>query len=103
MRRNAGGFWVYILRCADGPYYTGHTGDLEKRIVQHQASEIEGYPSTRLPGALVFSPEFPSRAEALACERQIKGWSRKKKEALIRGDWDEVVRLAHQKKDVSVV
>jgi predicted GIY-YIG superfamily endonuclease len=61
-------------------------------------SEIEGYTSTRLPIALVFSTEFPSRVEALACERQIKGWSRKKKEALIRGDWGEVVRLANQKK-----
>ena len=97
------GFWVYILRCADGSYYTGHTDDLEKRIVQHQASEIEGYTSTRLPVALVFSTEFPSRVEALACERQIKGWSRKKKEALIRGDWNEIVYLSRRKKTAGIV
>jgi len=91
------GFWVYILRCADNAYYTGHTDNLEKRIGEHQAGEVEGYTSTRLPVALVFSQEFPSREEAKACERQIKGWSRRKKEALMRGDWDEVSRLAQKK------
>ncbi len=90
-------FWVYIVRCVDGSYYTGHTDNLGKRIVQHQSGEIEGYTSSRLPVKLVFTEEFPSRAEALTCELQIKGWSRKKKEALIRRDWDEVVRLARQK------
>jgi predicted GIY-YIG superfamily endonuclease len=90
-------FWVYIVRCADGSYYTGHTDDLEKRIAQHQSGEIEGYTSSRLPVKLVFTEEFPSRAEALACELRIKGWNRKKKEALIRQDWDEIVRLARQK------
>jgi predicted GIY-YIG superfamily endonuclease len=88
-------FWVYILRCADGSYYTGHTDNLEKRIAEHQAGEIEGYTSTRLPVKLVFSQEFSSREEVLTCERQIKGWNRKKQEALMRGDWAEVSRLAH--------
>ncbi|HSG32860.1 MAG TPA: GIY-YIG nuclease family protein [Thermodesulfobacteriota bacterium] len=90
-------FWVYILRCADNAYYTGHTDNLEKRIGEHQVGEVKGYTSTRLPVALVFSQEFPSREEAKACERQIKGWSQKKKEALIRGDWAEVSRLAKKK------
>ena len=76
------------------PYYAGHTDDLEKRIVEHQTGEIEGYTSTRLPVTLVFADEFPAREEALARERQIKGWSRKKKEAMMRGDWAEVSRLA---------
>jgi len=89
-------FWVYILRCADGSYYTGHTDNLEKRIAEHQAGEIEGYTSTKLPVTLVFSQEFPSREEALVCERQIKGWSRKKKEALMQGNWAELSRLAHR-------
>ena len=89
-------FWVYILRCADNSYYTGHTDNLEQRLAKHQAGEIEGYTSTRLPVRLLFSEEFPTREEALACERQIKGWSRRKKEALMRGDWAEVSRLAHQ-------
>ena len=84
----------HILRCADDSYYTGHTDNLEKRILRHQIGEIEGYTFTRLPVTSVFADEFPAREEALARERQIKGWSRKKKEAMIRGDWAEVSRLA---------
>jgi putative endonuclease len=87
-------FWVYILRCADNSYYTGHTDDLEKRIAEHQSGAIEGYTSTRLPVQLVFSEQFTTHEEALACEQQIKGWSRKKKEALMRADWQELTRLA---------
>jgi predicted GIY-YIG superfamily endonuclease len=87
-------FWVYILRCADGSYYTGHTDDLELRIAKHQAGEIVGYTQTRLPVVLVFSEECSSRNDAFVRERQLKGWSRKKKEALIRGDWSEISRLA---------
>jgi len=89
-------FWVYILRCADRSYYTGHTDNLEERIAKHQMGEIEGYTSTRRPVKLLFSEEFSTRAEALAVERQIKGWTRRKKEALIRGDWSEVSRLAQR-------
>jgi len=87
-------FWVYMLLCSDGSYYTGHTDNLEKRIAEHQAGEIPGYTSTRLPVDLVFKQDFPTRVEALAAEQQIKGWSRKKKEAMIRGDLKEVQRLA---------
>lgn len=94
-------FWVYILRCADNSYYTGHTDDLEKRIGEHERDEVKGYTFTMLPVALVFSEEFPSREEAKASERQIKGWSRRKKEALMRGDWAEVSRLAQSKKHPS--
>jgi predicted GIY-YIG superfamily endonuclease len=89
-------FWVYILRCADNSYYTGHTENLEKRMAQHQAGEIVGYTATRLPVTLVFSEEFTTREEALTRERQVKGWSRRKKEALMRGDWAEVARLARK-------
>lgn len=91
-------FWVYILRCVDNSYYTGHTDNLDKRIVEHETGEIEGYTSTRLPVTLVFADEFPTREEALAGERRIKGWSRKKKEAMMRGDWAEVSRLACKKR-----
>jgi putative endonuclease len=87
-------FWVYILKCADGSYYTGHTDNLEKRIGEHRSGAFGGYTSTRLPVELVFSQDFSSREEALTSEQQIKGWSRKKKEALMRGDWNEVSRLA---------
>ena len=71
-------FWVYILKCADGSYYTGHTDNLEKRVGEHRSGALGGYTSTRLPVELVFSQDFSSREEALTSERQIKGWSRKK-------------------------
>ncbi len=88
------GFWVYILQCADKSYYTGHTDNIEKRIGEHQAGSYKCYTSTRLPVTLVYADEFPTREEALNHERQLKGWSRKKKEALMRGDWKEISRLA---------
>ena len=87
-------FWVYILRCADYSYYTGHTDNLEQRIGEHNNGLCDGYASGRLPVELVFSQERTTREAALAAEQQIKGWSRKKKEAMMRGDWAEVSRLA---------
>ena len=90
-------FWVYILHCADGSYYTGHTDDLERRMAQYQAGECSGYTASRLPVKCLWSQETVTREEALAAERQIKGWSRKKKEAMMCGDWAEVSRLAQSK------
>ena len=90
-------FWVYILRCADDSYYTGHTDNLEKRIDQYYAGECGGYTATRRPVVLAWSQECATREEALSAEMQIKGWSRKKKEAMMRGDWTEVSRLANSK------
>lgn len=90
-------FWVYILRCNDGSYYTGHTDNLEHRIAQHQSGECGGYTAAHLPVELIWSQECFTREEALSAERQIKGWSRKKKEAMMRGDWAEVSRLAKSK------
>lgn len=90
-------FWVYILRCNDNSYYTGHTDNLDNRIGQHQSGRGSGYTSTRLPVELVWSQECTTREEALTAEVQIKGWSRKKKEAMMRGDWADVSHLA--KKD----
>ncbi len=90
-------FWVYILRCADGSYYTGHTDNLEQRIGQHQEGMSDGYTASRRPVELLWSQEIATREEALSAERQIKGWSRKKKEAMMRGDWLEVSRLARSK------
>ncbi|HSI21893.1 MAG TPA: GIY-YIG nuclease family protein [Methylophilaceae bacterium] len=87
-------FWVYILRCADGSYYTGHTDNLDQRISQHASGACGGYTAQRLPVSLVFSQECVTREEALGAEQQIKGWSRAKKEAMMRGDWQEVSRLA---------
>ncbi len=83
-------FYTYILLCADGKYYTGHTDDLEKRIGQHQSGLIKGFTSSRLPVTLLWAQDFSTRYEALDAELKIKGWSQAKKEALIRGDWGAV-------------
>jgi putative endonuclease len=87
-------FWVYILHCVDDSYYTGHTDNLEKRIGEHQNGSYPGYTSNQLPVKLVWSQECATREEALTAEIQIKRWSRKKKEAMIRGDWKSVSLLA---------
>ncbi|WP_311269857.1 TrmJ/YjtD family RNA methyltransferase [Sphingobium sp. WCS2017Hpa-17] len=94
-------FWIYILRCSDGTYYTGHTDDLERRIAQHQMGELPGYTHDRRPVELVFSETFTDRIDALERERQVKDWSRKKKEALIRGDWNAVSDAARSRPRVS--
>ena len=91
-------FFAYILRCADGSYYVGHTDDLELRLRQHRDGTLGGYTSTRLPVELVWSADFYGRDEALEAERKIKGWSRAKKEALIRGDWSAIERLARRRR-----
>ena len=89
--------WLYILRCADGSYYTGSTNNLPLRLAQHQAGEGCDYTRHRQPVELVFSEEFPSEHQAFLRERQVKGWSRAKKEALLRGDWEALVRLSKSK------
>ena len=83
-------FWVYILRCADESYYVGHTENLELRVAQHQSGDLGGYTKTRRPVQLVCSESFGTREDAFAAERQIKGWSRQKKAALIAGDWERL-------------
>jgi propionyl-CoA carboxylase alpha chain len=83
-----------MLRCADDSYYVGQTDDLASRVAAHQSGLIEGYTQKRRPVTLAWSQEFAERDEAFRAERQIKGWSRAKKEALIRGDWDAIHLLA---------
>ncbi len=83
-------FWAYVVRCADDSYYTGHTDNLEHRIGQHNLGEISGYTQTRRPVELMWCQDFGSRQEALAAEFQVKGWSRRKKEALAREDWADL-------------
>ena len=87
-------FYVYMLRCSDGSYYVGHTDDLQKRIDQHIDGTLGGYTATRRPIRVVFTCDFSTREQALERERQLKGWIRAKKEALIRGNWDKLRRLA---------
>jgi len=85
-------FWIYILRCADGCYYTGHTDDLDRRVDEHQTGGFCDFTSRRLPVRLVWSESFGSREEALTAELVVKKWSRAKKEALMKGDW---ITLSH--------
>ena len=87
--------FVYILRCADRSYYVGITrGALETRVSQHNVGTFGGYTATRRPVVLVWQQEFQFLTDAIAAERRIKGWSRAKKEALIRGDFELLHALA---------
>ncbi|MBP9211715.1 MAG: GIY-YIG nuclease family protein [Bacteroidetes bacterium] len=90
-------YWVYILLCSDGSYYTGMTSDLENRMIEHYHGRYPGYTSTRRPVTLVFSEEFSDASLAAAFERQVKGWSRAKKESLIRRDMSMLHILAECK------
>ena len=84
-----------MLRCADGSYYVGSARlGLERRLSEHNSGTYGGYTSKRLPVELVWSEHFLDIADAIAVERQIKGWSRAKKEALIRGDFESLRILA---------
>jgi predicted GIY-YIG superfamily endonuclease len=87
-------FYAYLLRCSDGSYYAGHTEDIDYRLAQHQQGTPGGYTARRRPVLLVWTDSFPSRDEAFAAERRIKGWSRAKKEAPIAGDWALISQLA---------
>jgi len=87
-------FYVYILICSDGSYYTGHTDQIEARLAAHQAGQFSGYTSKLRPVELAFVEELSSRDEAFRRERQIKGWSRAKKLALMAQDWERLVRLS---------
>ena len=90
--------FVYILRCADGSFYCGTTRkSLEARVDEHNAGALAGYTATRRPVELVWHEAFQRAADAIAMERRIKGWSRRKKIALIEGDWDGLKRAARKR------
>lgn len=80
-------YFVYILKCSDGGYYTGHTNNLERRLAEHNSGNYDSYTKSRRPLRLVYSTELNERKQAFYLERKIKSWSRKKKEALIKGDF----------------
>jgi predicted GIY-YIG superfamily endonuclease len=86
-----------MLKCSDDSYYVGLTNNLEQRIAEHNNKQASYFTATRLPVEVVFSQDFSTKDEALIIERQIKGWSRKKKEALINKDWKKITSLS--KKD----
>jgi putative endonuclease len=93
------GAFVYMLRCADRSFYVGSAAgdDLTKRIAEHQSGYYHGYTSTRRPVTLVWSEPFLRITDAIAVERKIKGWSRAKKEALIKSDWSAIQQLSKRR------
>jgi putative endonuclease len=91
-----GGF-VYMLKCSDDTLYIGCANELERRIAEHQTGAFPGYTLARRPVALVWSEYFDRITDAIAAERKLKGWSRAKKEALIRGDWAGIRQLSRRR------
>ena len=88
-------YFVYIIECKDGSYYTGVTNDLGKRLSEHNNGAIPTcYTFKRKPVVLKYAEQFQDIQQAIAREKQFKGWSSKKKEALFREDWKEVIRLS---------
>jgi predicted GIY-YIG superfamily endonuclease len=88
-------FYVYILRCADNSYHVGLTRqDLDSRVYEHASGPYRSYTFTRRPVKLVWSEQFGRLNDAIVCERQLKGWRRAKKEALIRGELSALPKLA---------
>jgi putative endonuclease len=88
---------LYILRCADGSCYVGSARNgLEARLAEHNSGRFNGYTAKRLPVTLVFAQHFETITDAIAAERQVKGWSRAKKQALISGNWQQIELLAHR-------
>jgi len=93
-------YFLYILECSDNSYYVGVTNDLEIRIGQHNNGEnTSSFTFTRRPVVLKYYKRFDQIEHAIEFEKQVKGWSRKKKEALFSEDWDEIVRLSNFKKE----
>ena len=86
--------YMYILKCSDGSYYTGSNVDLERRLSQHQNGEGANYTKKRLPVELVYFEEYSSIADAFYREKQVQGWSKKKKEALMNGEYEDLKHLA---------
>jgi predicted GIY-YIG superfamily endonuclease len=90
-------FTLYVLECADGSFYIGHTDNLGQRLTQHDEGKGCLYTSTRRPLKLLHTEGFETRYEALTVERKLKGWSRAKKLAYMAGNWKAVSNLAKGK------
>ena len=85
---------MYILKCADGSYYTGSTIDLDSRVIEHQNGEGANHTKKRLPVELVYFEEYDRVVDAFDREKQVQGWSMEKKEALINGHYNKLPDLA---------
>lgn len=92
--------YTYILECSDGSYYTGSTKDIERRLLQHKNEIGSNHTKKRLPVKLVYLEEFLRIEEAFYREKQIQGWSRKKKEALIHREYNKLIDLSKAYRDI---
>lgn len=91
-------YYVYIVKCSDNSYYTGITNDIDRRINEHNDGiKPDSYTYTRRPVELVFNYEFNDVEQAILFEKQVKGWSRKKKEAIINDNWELLPQLSFNK------
>ena len=86
--------YTYILECSNGQYYVGSTTDLERRLQEHQAGLGSNFTKKHLPVKLVYYEEYQTVEQAFCRERQLHGWTRAKKEALIRGDIEKLKQLS---------
>ena len=92
-------YYIYILHCADNSYYTGSTADLSSRLTEHQeGSNPRAYTYKRRPVKLAWATEVETKREARLLEHQIKGWNRKKKEALIQNNFDEIHNIVRDER-----
>jgi len=93
-------YHVYILLCSDGMYYTGVTNNLDVRLVQHEEGhDPKAFTYKRRPVKLVFNEMFSDINQAIAFEKQVKGWRREKKEAIINGEWERLLELSKTRKE----
>ncbi len=89
--------WTYLLICSDGSYYVGSTRDLEVRLEQHELGRVNAYTARRRPVRLAWAAEFERVDDAWSTERQIHGWSRAKKQALVDGNIDVLKHLSRNR------
>lgn len=88
-------YFVYILKCKDDSFYTGFTNNLDRRLYEHNAGlSKDSYTYDKRPVELVWYEMFTEPTQAILIEKKIKGWSRRKKQALIDEDWDKLVKYS---------
>ena len=94
--------WMYILECCDGSFYTGSTNNIAIRLAQHNSGEGANYTKRRLPVNLIYTEEYPRVDQAFYREKQVQGWSRKKKEALIHGEYEKLPEYSIAYRDLEL-
>jgi putative endonuclease len=95
--------YMYILLCSNGLYYTGSTNDIERRLAEHQNGEGANFTRKHLPVELLYYEEFQCIEDAFDREKQVQGWGRKKKEALINGEQNKLQELSECKNETHCI